>query len=434
MNLGHAEANADLIQLVNCEETIVDTTAGSPNVDEWIDDVGEIAISTAPVSAAGESIARSPDGSDSDDAGGFVVVAVPTPGGPFMVVDDGCAPSTDVKINEVLANPDGADGGNEWIELYNAGADEVSLADWKIQGGTRPSTLSEDHVFGAETILAPGGFLVIGESGVASADVWVDALSLGNAGENADIVQLVNCDGDVADTLVYGSPNEDEWIDDSGALATSLGPVAPSGQTIARRVDGLDSDSAGEDFGSAIIPTPGETNEVSDEGDDDGGDEGGTDLDGDDDGGTDDDGGPVDESDCPGATSIKLNEVLVDPEGSDGGYEWIELFNAGSASVNLDGWSIEGGTSSVSTYVAFEGGMNLAPGEYLLVGDTEVADADVVTSINMGNAGSNADIVRLVDCSDVVVDTLVYGSPNDDEWLDDSGTIATSWRRKRHLG
>ena len=35
--------------------------------------------------------------------------------------------------------------------------------------------------------------------------------------------------------------------------------------------------------------------------------------------------------------SVKLNEILNDAEGPDTGLEWIELYNTGTATVNLDG-------------------------------------------------------------------------------------------------
>jgi len=39
-----------------------------------------------------------------------------------------------VKINEILYNPLGADEGNEWIELYNDGESAVDLSGWTISG------------------------------------------------------------------------------------------------------------------------------------------------------------------------------------------------------------------------------------------------------------------------------------------------------------
>ena len=94
--------------------------------------------------------------------------------------------------------------------------------------------------------------------------------------------------------------------------------------------------------------------------------------------------------------------------------------------MNLNGWVLGGGTSSVGTFVAFDSGVSMAPGAHLLVGDEFVAGADLFASISLGNASSNADIVQLSDCAGVVADTLVYGAPNTDGWVDDGGMVATS--------
>ena len=37
-----------------------------------------------------------------------------------------------ISISEFLPNPEGSDTGNEWIELYNSGAEELSLNGWQI--------------------------------------------------------------------------------------------------------------------------------------------------------------------------------------------------------------------------------------------------------------------------------------------------------------
>jgi len=39
----------------------------------------------------------------------------------------------DVVINEVLYDPDGADTGYEWIELYNNSSLALNLQDWTIE-------------------------------------------------------------------------------------------------------------------------------------------------------------------------------------------------------------------------------------------------------------------------------------------------------------
>ena len=46
-------------------------------------------------------------------------------------------------------------------------------------------------------------------------------------------------------------------------------------------------------------------------------------------------------------------------------------------------------------------------------------------TLNLGNAGSNGDAVRLLGCDGLPADTLIYGGNNIDEWVDDEGFVTT---------
>ena len=38
-----------------------------------------------------------------------------------------------IVINEVELNPEGADGGNEWVELYNTGPEGINVTGWELR-------------------------------------------------------------------------------------------------------------------------------------------------------------------------------------------------------------------------------------------------------------------------------------------------------------
>jgi hypothetical protein len=136
-----------------------------------------------------------------------------------------------------------------------------------------------------------------------------------------------------------------------------------------------------------------------------------------------------------GAQNIKINEFMVDPDAwlvgedvTDSELEWVELFNASDAAVSVAGWQIQWGKSgSYSGSKVFAADATLGPGAYMLVGGSLVDGTDATASFDMGNAGSNSDALRLVDCADAVQDTVVYGPNNDDGWLDDEDEVATSF-------
>jgi hypothetical protein len=65
---------------------------------------------------------------------------------------------------------------------------------------------------------------------------------------------------------------------------------------------------------------------------------------------------------------VSITEIMYDAEGSDSGYEWIEVKNTGSQDINLTTWKFfEGETNHGIT--AFRGGEMLAAGSYAIVAD-----------------------------------------------------------------
>ncbi len=61
----------------------------------------------------------------------------------------------DSPLNEYMNKPHACDG--EFVELYNAGTSDVSLADWKLKG----DGMNEEYVFTAGTVLPAGKFLIL---------------------------------------------------------------------------------------------------------------------------------------------------------------------------------------------------------------------------------------------------------------------------------
>jgi hypothetical protein len=132
----------------------------------------------------------------------------------------------------------------------------------------------------------------------------------------------------------------------------------------------------------------------------------------------------------PAFGAVVINEVLYDPQGSDAGSEWVELYNNGNVAVNLFGWVLQKDDNEVwsdsSTAVVANLSGVIGPGAYYLIEDVESAtpqpsNALAISStsgLGMSNNASKGQGLRLVDASDpsrfTVVDTLVYGSPDED--------------------
>lgn len=163
-----------------------------------------------------------------------------------------------VVINEVCYDPDGADTGKEWIELYNAGNTDVNLNGCKIYSGG--STYSLNYVF-PHFILRPGRFVLIGGDAVPNTH-FTHNFSFQNGGSESDAIRFVNADSTYTDTVIYDEPNTNALIDDSGLPATSFAPDVPSGYSLARVIDGYDTNDCATDFYAEANPTPGTPNRV----------------------------------------------------------------------------------------------------------------------------------------------------------------------------
>lgn len=88
--------------------------------------------------------------------------------------------------------------------------------------------------------------------------------------------------------------------------------------------------------------------------------------------------------------SVFINEVLFDPEGSDTGLEWVELYNDGSHSVDLSGWQLY---PDGIGYYTFGSGAAIGGGQYLVINlRTSGTDSTSVLyhSSATGNAGNSS--------------------------------------------
>lgn len=105
-------------------------------------------------------------------------------------------------INEVLANPGGtiSDANGEWIELYNAGTLPVDLQNLVIAdsaaSGRRPY-----HLIGSSVTVAPGGYVVLGNTtnttnngGVPVDYAYGAAMALANSLDAIKIARVVGTD------------------------------------------------------------------------------------------------------------------------------------------------------------------------------------------------------------------------------------------------
>lgn len=399
-NLQNGGSETDGIRILTVEGAVVDTVLydTDPNDNGLTDDAGLTTSAAAPDVAGGHSVGRwngVADCTDTDVSGAdFVDYDTPSPGAvnpdaaPVDTGDTGggvtadCSAIADIRLNELISNVAGVDDGLEWVELYNRGSAAVNVSEWIVRGASK-STGGNDALLPEETWIEPLAFLLVGAGGI----VDNGDLSLGN-GTGADGVYLL-CGGAVVDSVVYGDPNSDALLDDSGLPATSLAEIPSEDVSLARRVDGGDSDLSAADWVSSSENTPGGPNSTP-------------------------------QCDLTGAAGLKVNELLYDPDGADGGAEFIELVNVGTDTINLEGFIVQYATSAWKDGEVLAKGTTLAPGAFFVIGGPNVENVDLESSLSPGN-GTDGDGVRVNDCAGTVLDTVLYGGEEGDGLTGDGG-------------
>lgn len=234
----------------------------------------------------------------------------------------------DILINEINYRSSPAFDAGDWVELYNATDSTVDISNWEFHEGDSYYQLPNN------VQLAANQYLVLSQNSslFTARYPWVNnylgdwGFGLGGDGERAILLSDQRC---WVDGLVYN--DSPPW------------PQTPDGQgpTMALIDPALDNTLAGSwtasTIGGAPIGTPGQANNIADP--------------------------------CGGsaAPKIVINEILYnnpDPAFDTG--NWVELYNASDAIVDLSNWFI---MDQDSAYV-FPPGTSMAVGEYLVLAES----------------------------------------------------------------
>ncbi len=166
---------------------------------------------------------------------------------PFWVIWGFLAP-TPVVVNEVLYDPVGSDRGSEFVEIMNTTHEEICLDGWRLEtgNGAYEDRWRTEWEGSPSDTLAPGGFFVIGEANVVPPPDVICDLDLQNG---PDACRIVGPDGQM-DVIGWGDHEFACYFE--GEPAT----CAPSGSSLARDPDGVDTDCNGDDFVVLRCPTP----------------------------------------------------------------------------------------------------------------------------------------------------------------------------------
>jgi hypothetical protein len=163
-----------------------------------------------------------------------------------------------VLINEFMYDDTGTDD-REFVELYNAGLTPVDIGGWTL-GGRDSTTTNPTVVITPGTMLAPGDYYVIGNTGVLNVDQVVGANTFENDNET---LELTDTAATLIDAVLYeASTNVGGPIPLSAPLIAQIGTPYWGGHSssdiagsplntftsVSRYNDGRDTNNNGRDF------------------------------------------------------------------------------------------------------------------------------------------------------------------------------------------
>lgn len=86
------------------------------------------------------------------------------------------------------------------------------------------------------------------------------------------------------------------------------------------------------------------------------------------------------------SAGVILNEVMFDQEGTDTGFEWVELYNNGRDSISLAGWQLY---PDIAGYYTFGSGVTIGAGQYLVI-NLRLSGTDSASVLYHSGATKNA--------------------------------------------
>ncbi len=316
-------------------------------------------------------------------------------------------------INEFVVDP--LEEGFEWIEIKNVSTEAVDTTGWTVEDATERTTELD------ALMLEPGDYLVI-ES------------PRGKLNNDTDIIVLKDGTGTVIDSVAYGTddlptPENGDGLarDESGmfVLTQTVTPGESNVITIAVEVetettepveeavedlseseeenlDDTNAENEAEESSSEEVVTESvEVNEsttssnesevVLEESAEE----------------------EVVETVHTGPTTLQFISLYPNTVGADAEEEYIELMNTGSETIDLNGWSIEDGSTARYTF----------PHTINLAGGTTLQIVRPVTSLSLNNSG---DTLELISPTGSVIDLVSYGNAPRGGTYDREGSL-WSW-------
>ena len=275
-------------------------------------------------------------------------------------------------FSEIMYDPAGTDSGHEWVELYNNGAEPVTInSDWRFSDGSNHTlnlTQGTSTIeVGQFAIIADNPTLFLTDHPDYSGNLFDSTIALANSGATMSLRNAT----DTVETVTFTS----SWGGSGNGKTLEKKDVAAGDEVTNWQESYIIGGTPGLPSSVAPEPTPTTTIDYSD---------------------------------------LKLNELLPDPVGDDASGEWIELYNNSDQAISLAGVTIQDSSTSHFTL----GNEIIAAHQYLVINRAQ-------SSIALNNSD---DAVTLRDPAGNQIDTAPYsGSSEGWSWA----LIDGQWRWSR---
>jgi hypothetical protein len=297
---------------------------------------------------------------------------------------DGLLPG-EVVITEVHANPDGSDADGEYVELFNASGQELSLEGLALGASRLDGASPKSHRFAAGSI-EEGAYFVVGNAAPSSARAHVDYSYEGALGSlrNSDGIVSIRCGEMLIDEVRYAATSDGRALELDGRLVPDHELNDDARHWCATPVGAAPSFDG--NFG-----TPGAANNRCERVDIESGlcvDEGAS--------------RPVR---GPTAGAVHITEWMADPEGPDSTLEWVEV--RFDEAVDLHSFELGPSVDALDAVVDDEGCVPVGAGAHVVFGASPAAAprVDAALRFSLGNSGPKSIVAS---SEGVILDRVDY--------------------------
>jgi len=111
---------------------------------------------------------------------------------------------------------------------------------------------------------------------------------------------------------------------------------------------------------------------------------------------------------------ILINEIMYDPEGSDTGREWVEVFNSGTETIDLSSYKLFESNVNHKLSLFSSENLNISAGQFAIIADNpekflidfpNFAGLLIDSAFSLNNTG---EIISIIDKENNIIDTVTY--------------------------